>query len=270
MYTGILPTLKTILKQEGLTALWKGNIPAELLYLTYGAAQFLAFREINVVLSSNRYTRKFPDEVKSFIAGSGAGAMATTATYPLDLLRTRFAAQGASVKVYKSIAASLKGIYTQEGFSGFYRGLGAGLGQIVPNMGLFFGTYSTVHNILSEPVVSDLLPTPPTSGGWQDAASGAVASVVAKTGVFPLDLIRKRLQVQGPTRSLYVNGKFLPDYEGGVLKTGLLIMRSEGFLGLYRGLTVALIKAVPASAVTMWTYGQVLHMLEEWDEKAGR
>ncbi|RPA82613.1 putative mitochondrial deoxynucleotide carrier protein [Ascobolus immersus RN42] len=271
MYTGIIHTLKTIFRQEGFTALWKGNIPAELLYLTYGAAQFLAFRQINVLLSdASKTTAKLPDEVKSFIAGSTAGAMATTATYPFDLLRTRFAAQGAGEKVYRSIAVSIRDIYTQEGLGGFYRGLGAGLGQIVPNMGLFFGTYSTVHNILREPVVADLLPTPPTSGGWEDAASGAVGSVVAKTGVFPLDLIRKRLQVQGPTKTKYVNGIYLPDYKGGVVKTGLLIMKNEGFLGLYRGLTVALIKAVPASAVTMWTYGQVLKLLEEWDEAAGR
>jgi solute carrier family 25 (mitochondrial thiamine pyrophosphate transporter), member 19 len=271
MYTGIIQTLRTILKQEGFTALWKGNIPAELLYLTYGAAQFLAFRQVNVVLSdASKTTAKLPDEVKSFIAGSTAGAMATTATYPFDLLRTRFAAQGSSEKVYHSIATSIRDIYVQEGFTGFYRGLSAGLGQIVPNMGLFFGTYSTVHNILRKPAVADLLPTPPTSGGWEDAASGAVASVVAKTGVFPLDLIRKRLQVQGPTRSKYVNGIYLPDYEGGVMRTGFLIARSEGFLGLYRGLTAALIKAVPASAVTMWTYGQVLKLLEDWDEAAGR
>src|SRR5436305_15064996 len=35
-YKGWYSALKDIAKQEGITALWKGNIPAELLYLCYG------------------------------------------------------------------------------------------------------------------------------------------------------------------------------------------------------------------------------------------
>ena len=42
VYKGTLGTLKQILREEGLTGLWKGNIPAELMYLTYGSAQFSA------------------------------------------------------------------------------------------------------------------------------------------------------------------------------------------------------------------------------------
>jgi solute carrier family 25 thiamine pyrophosphate transporter 19 len=35
-------------------------------------------------------------------------------------------------------------------------------------------------------------------------------------------------------------------------------VRKEGARGLYRGLTVSLLKAAPASAVTMWTYERAL------------
>jgi solute carrier family 25 thiamine pyrophosphate transporter 19 len=34
---------------------------------------------------------------------------------------------------------------------------------------------------------------------------------------------------------------------------------------LYRGLTVSLIKAAPASAVTMWTYERALKVMKEWE-----
>jgi solute carrier family 25 thiamine pyrophosphate transporter 19 len=63
-----------------------------------------------------------------------------------------------------------------------------------------------------------------------------MASVIAKTGVFPFDLIRKRLQVQGPTRSRYVH-KNIPEYKG-VFRTMRDIIKAEGTRGLYRGLTV--------------------------------
>jgi len=83
---------KTIVAREGLAALWKGNIPAELLYVSYSMVQFVAYREAHVLLER----AEFPSSYRSFVAGASAGVCATLATYPLDLLRTRFAAQGTS------------------------------------------------------------------------------------------------------------------------------------------------------------------------------
>lgn len=97
--------------------------------------------------------------------------------------------------------------------------------------------------------------------GSGDAAAGVVASVFAKTGVFPLDLVRKRLQVQGPTRERYVH-RNIPEYKG-VMRTIGLILRTQGVRGLYRGLMVSLVKAAPASAVTMWSYERALKLLME-------
>jgi solute carrier family 25 (mitochondrial thiamine pyrophosphate transporter), member 19 len=192
-----------------------------------------------------------PDAAEYFIAGSIAGGVATSVTYPLDLLRTRFAAQGRE-KVYSSILASIGEISRTEGLRGFYQGLGAGLIQIVPSMGIFFCTYESLRG----PLATLELPF-----GSSDAASGMLASVIAKTGVFPLDLIRKRLQVQGPTRGKYVH-RNIPAYKG-VFKTLRSILKVEGIRGLYKGLTVSLVKAAPAHAVTMWTYERALrHLLD--------
>lgn len=104
--------------------------------------------------------------------------------------------------------------------------------------------------------------------GTGDAAAGVVASVLAKTGVFPLDLVRKRLQVQGPTRTRYVH-RNIPEYTG-VIQSMAAIVRTQGVRGLYRGLTVSLIKAAPASAVTMWTYERALKALQEHNVAADR
>ncbi|MCJ1386514.1 mitochondrial thiamine pyrophosphate transporter [Xylographa soralifera] len=189
----------------------------------------------------------------TFVAGAFAGVVATSATYPLDLLRTRFAAQGTS-KIYGSILSSVRSIYLTEGLPGFFRGLGAGVAQIVPYMGLFFSTYETLRPLVAE------LDLPFGSG---DAAAGVLASVTAKTGVFPLDLIRKRIQVQGPARKRFAGG-LIPLYGKGVLRVGKEIVGKEGWRGLYRGLAVGLIKAAPASAVTMWTYERALKELKGW------
>lgn len=257
VYKGTLGTLRQILRQEGITGLWKGNIPAELMYLMYGGAQFSAYTYMSHWLEAIPSPYTPPSSVSNFISGAAAGAAATTATYPLDLLRTRFAAQGTD-RVYTSIIASVKHIAQHEGPRGFFRGLGAGVSQIVPYMGLFFASYESLKPLTAASPI-------PLPFGSADAVAGVVASVLSKTAVYPLDTTRKRLQVQGPMRERYVH-RNIPTYTG-VFSTVAHIWKHEGRRGMYRGLTVSLLKAAPASAVTMWTYERAMSVMLAFDEK---
>ena len=63
---------------------------------------------------------------------------------------------------------------------------------------------------------------------------------------------------------MYVH-RNIPEYRG-VFTALYAIWLAEGVRGWYRGLTVSLIKAAPASAVTMWTYERVLHGLMETND----
>ncbi|KXT00726.1 hypothetical protein AC578_8266 [Pseudocercospora eumusae] len=256
---GVSSVVRDIWQHEGITGFWKGNIPAECLYLSYGAVQFLAYRSttqaLDKISEDGRY--KLPGSAKSFIGGAVAGTAATTLTYPLDLLRTRFAAQGTE-RVYDGLVASVREITRNEGGAGFFRGLGAGIGQIVPYMGLFFALYES----LKPPLASVQLPF-----GSGDAVAGVTASILSKSAVFPLDTVRKRLQVQGPTRQRYVGGMKIPVYEKGVLSTLRMILMKEGTIGLYRGLSVSLVKAAPSSAVTMYVYERALHILQRLEDR---
>ena len=131
------------------------------------------------------------------------------------------------------------------------------MSQIVPYMGLFFASYEGLKPLVAE----SSLPLP---FGTSDAAAGVLASILSKTAVYPLDTTRKRLQVQGPMLTRYVHGN-IPQYSG-VISTVLRIWRQEGRRGMYRGLTVSLLKAAPASAVTMWTYERAMAAMMAWDE----
>ncbi|KND89474.1 Mitochondrial thiamine pyrophosphate carrier 1 [Tolypocladium ophioglossoides CBS 100239] len=251
-YFGTVVTLKHILRHEGITGLWKGNVPAELMYVCYAAVQFTTYRSMTLFLRTALPTR-LPDSAESFIAGATSGAAATGVTYPLDLLRTRFAAQGRH-RIYKSLRSAIWDIKTDEGWKGFFRGLTPALGQIIPFMGIFFTTYEGLRVQLA----GFNMPW-----GGEDATAGIVGSVIAKTAVFPLDLVRKRIQVQGPTRSKYVYNN-IPVYTTA-LRGIWMIARTEGIRGLYRGLPISLIKAAPASAVTLWTYERSLKMVMNLD-----
>lgn len=227
------------------------------MYVAYGGIQFLSYRSATQALDTLPDGYKLPGTAVSFISGALAGTAATTATYPLDLLRTRFAAQG-NERIYTSLFASIRDITRHEGPKGFFRGLSAGVGQIVPYMGLFFSLYESFKSVFAGVTL------PLGSMGSGDALAGVLASVMSKTAVFPLDTVRKRLQVQGPTRSKYVH-RNIPVYEAGVLRTIGAIVTREGLRGLYRGLTVSLIKAAPASAVTMWTYERAIGAIKKID-----
>ncbi|RCI15614.1 hypothetical protein L249_3435 [Ophiocordyceps polyrhachis-furcata BCC 54312] len=251
-YLGTFATLRHIVRNEGLTALWKGNVPAELMYVCYAAIQFTTYRSTTLLLQTALPAR-LPDALESFVAGAAAGAAGTGLTYPLDLLRTRFAAQGRH-RVYPSLRSAMSEIKANEGWPGFFRGLGPAWAQIVPFMGIFFVTYEALRLPLAG------LDLPLGSG---DAVAGAAGSIVAKTTVFPLDLVRKRLQIQGPTRRQYAYGD-MPEYSTA-LRAIRTIVQTEGLRGLYRGLPVSLIKAAPASAVTLWTYERSLKLMTKLD-----
>lgn len=263
------------------------------MYIAYGATQFTTYRWASKSLSA-----AFPnisEPVQSFISGSTSAVAATTLTYPFDLLRTRFAIQATpgNEKVYPSLRYAIWHIYKHEGVTGYFRGLTPAVTAMVPYMGLFFATYQQIFGLLNHVMPSmpvgtlpndssnsnDTMESDSITKAWsgydsnialvslitlirtsQGAIAGFLAGALSKTALFPLDVIRKRLQVQGPTRAKYLSGT-IPIYPRNILLTALMITRNEGFLGLYKGWFISLIKSAPASAVTMWWYEHTLEAM---------
>ncbi|KAK4263836.1 hypothetical protein QN277_029201 [Acacia crassicarpa] len=81
-----------------------------------------------------------------------------------------------------------------------------------------------------------------------NAGAGAAAGAIAATFVCPLDVIKTRLQVHG----------LPPGQKGSVIFTSLQnIVRTEGFRGMYRGLSPTIIALLPNWAVYFTVYGQL-------------
>ena len=85
---------------------------------------------------------------------------------------------------------------------------------------------------------------------------GAVAGVVGQTLAYPLDLVRRRMQVQGWSKQTQYN------YKGGILSTMRQIAQEEGVRGLYRGLIPNYYKVVPAVSISFLTYEMMKDVLE--------
>ncbi|KAJ3179369.1 mitochondrial thiamine pyrophosphate transporter [Geranomyces variabilis] len=237
-YTGVVQACSRILREEGYRGLWKGNLSAEYLYLTYGAVQFYTYHEYSALL--HRISSSLPIALPTeLFAGALAGCTATVATYPFDLLRTRFAMQGASGGPYTSLLSAVRQIYAAEGVHGFYRGVVPSVLQMAPQMGIVFAAYGGIKRLLK----------PLKLGKTESFISGGIAGMLGKLSVMPFDVVRKRLQVQGPERNSYVTGR-VPKYPSGLLRCAAQIARQEGWLALYKGVVPALLKAGPSSAVT--------------------
>ncbi|ORZ33272.1 mitochondrial deoxynucleotide carrier protein [Catenaria anguillulae PL171] len=249
MYPSFWSACLRIARDEGPLAFWKGNLPAELLYLCYGAVQFWTYSVACAYLGDTSGSK--------FIAGGVAGGVATAASYPFDLLRTRFAMQPSGKdKVYSSLAGAVRQIYASEGIRGFYLGVGPSILQIFPYMSLTFGTYE-----LLLPMYRSI---PALPSGSDAVVCGALAGACAKFGVYPLDTIRKRVQVQGPARAQYVVAA--PKYVDRTWwRVGALIVQREGVRALYRGLVPGIAKAGPSSAVTFWAFEVARGWCERWE-----
>ena len=88
--------VRSIIKKEGVSALWKGNSVTLLRVFPYAGLQFMSFDKCKSYLlvrknSTNVNNDQHLTPLESLFAGSVAGAVSVTSTYPLDLARAQLA-----------------------------------------------------------------------------------------------------------------------------------------------------------------------------------
>nr|CAD7462360.1 unnamed protein product [Timema tahoe] len=142
-YWGVSQAALLIAKEEGVSALWKGHVPAQLLSVTFGVTQFVTFEML--IHEAWHLAPSFQSDhyrpLVHFVCGAAAGSLATLISFPTDVIRTRLVAQG-EPKVYTGIIHSFKMILKEEGIGAFFKGLSPTLLQIAPHAGAQFAFYN--------------------------------------------------------------------------------------------------------------------------------
>ncbi|KAJ8431913.1 hypothetical protein Cgig2_016346 [Carnegiea gigantea] len=220
-----------IIHEEGIRAFWKGNLVTIAHRLPYSSVSFYSYE---------RYKN---------VGGFLAGVTAATATYPLDLVRTRLAAQ-TNVIYYRGIWHALRTISKEEGLFGLYKGLGATLLSVGPNIAISFSVYETLRSQWQ-------LQRPHDSSVLVSLACGSVSGIASSSAIFPLDLVRRRMQLEGAGGRARV-------YKTGIFGTFRHIIRSEGFRGLYRGILPEYYKVVPSVSIVFVTYETMKKLLSSY------
>ncbi|XP_049411711.1 uncharacterized protein LOC125874739 isoform X2 [Solanum stenotomum] len=139
-----------IVREEGFRAFWKGNLVTIAHRLPYSSISFYAFERyknmLQLILGIESQGENITADLCIRLVGGGlAGITAASVTYPLDLVRTRLAAQ-TNVIYYRGIWHALQTISREEGIAGLYKGMGATLLGVGPNLAISFSVYDTVRS----------------------------------------------------------------------------------------------------------------------------
>ncbi|KAL5126780.1 Mitochondrial substrate carrier family protein B [Glycine soja] len=182
-----------IIHEEGFRAFWKGNLVTIAHRLPYSSVNFYSYEHYKKLLKMVPRLQSHRDNVSAdlcvhFVGGGMAGITAATSTYPLDLVRTRLAAQ-TNFTYYRGIWHALHTISKEEGIFGLYKGLGTTLLTVGPSIAISFSVYETLRSYWQSNRSDD---SPVVISLACGSLSGIASSTVKNPLVKLLNLLNRR------------------------------------------------------------------------------
>ncbi|CDP13493.1 unnamed protein product [Coffea canephora] len=150
VYDGLFDAFIKILQEGGPGELYRGLAPSLIGVIPYAATNYCAYDTLRKV-----YRKVFKQErignIETLLIGSAAGAISSSATFPLEVARKQMQVGAVSGKqVYKNVLHAIASILEQEGIQGLYKGLGPSCIKLVPAAGISFMCYEACKRILVE------------------------------------------------------------------------------------------------------------------------
>ena len=268
--------MRDINRQDGLRGLFRGHSATLLRIFPYAAIKFLAYEQIRSIIIPSASQETTP---RRLLSGSLAGVTSVFVTYPLEVIRVRLAfetkkdSRSSLTSICKQIyhehppktpsplAASIPGTEVvttpRSGLVNFYRGFSPTLVGMFPYAGISFLTHDTVTDWLRSPLLAPYTTIHPTQSlkpadpakpplkYWAELFAGGIAGLVSQTASYPLEIIRRRMQVGGAVGD---------GHRLGMGETARLVFRERGWRGFWVGLAIGYFKVVPMAAVSFLVY----------------
>eukprot|EP00793_Prasinoderma_coloniale_P006293 PRCOL_00001123-RA len=264
MYTGVVAPLRHIYTQEGVRGWFRGLVPSLVNVPVFWSLYFPMYDAAKQAVRSSGWD--LPETMEHLAGAVSAGAVCDLITNPLWVLRTRlqthnmYAAPGKGVRAL-GVLECARGILRHEGALAYYKGLGASLLGL-SHVAIQFPLYEHFKKKCGErPGRRD----GPLSTG-EIVASSMGSKAIASTLTYPHEVLRARLQHQvtavGRGRGGSSPGAApRPRAYTGITDAVRQIIREEGIAGMYRGLSLNLVRTLPAVAVTFTTYEKIVQEL---------
>ena len=260
-YRSLTQAIRLIVQEEGIRALWKGNgancvrvVPVYALKFTFNDT----FKDM--VRDAQNHSEDLTVSQR-MMAGTMAGLCQTTITYPLELVRTRLSLGSAMSKMkYDGILDCFRKTIRHEGVGALYKGIGPTYLSGAPYVGLqmtFFDLYKALLTRSERDSHRDPQLSSTTSKFFGNLGimmvAGAFAGMTAQTITYPGDTIRRRMQSNGigGTARVYDNSWHCM----------VKVVEKEGFIGLYQGLSINIIRGIPGAAIQFAAYDTLKGLL---------
>ncbi|XP_058398596.1 mitochondrial ornithine transporter 2 [Diceros bicornis minor] len=168
-------------------------------------------------------------------AGALGGTVCVLTGQPFDTLKVKMQTFPA---LYKGLTDCCLKTYSQVGFRGFYKGTGPALIAFVAQNSVLFMCYGFCQQFVRKVVGLD---KQEKLSDLQTAAAGSFASAFAALALCPTELVKCRLQTM---HEMEMSGKIAKSHNTvwSVVKS---ILRKDGLLGFYHGLSSTLLQEVP-------------------------
>jgi solute carrier family 25 phosphate transporter 23/24/25/41 len=263
---GVLGSLKRIVRTEGAPALFRGNSLNVLRIAPTKAVEFFVYDTYKARRLKTRQKDQTGNEKdddtntkpaagdlsgsERMIGGSVASMCGTALTHPIDTLRSRVSGTGMRLEVAWSE------LIKNEGPKALWKGLGANMIRVAPYGAINFFVYDYCKQQYKKFRVrfldEDESTLSQSSNPLPTLCFGALAGAAAQTGVYPIELVQRRMQVQG-MKTLAQGAKNAKQYKN-VVHGIIQIARAEGVPALYAGLIPNYTKIFPSAAVSFYVY----------------
>ncbi|KAB8293847.1 hypothetical protein EYC80_009328 [Monilinia laxa] len=246
--------IKELWKAGGIRSLFAGNGLNVIKVMPESAIKFGSFEAAKKHLAQleGHGNPKKINPYSKFVAGGFAGIMSQLVVYPIDTLKFRMQCEtvAGGLRGNALIAATAKQMYRQGGIRCAYRGLTMGLVGMFPYSAIDLATFETLKGYVSRRNMERLGYSEEDAkpGPFATGCIGAFSGAFGASIVYPLNLLRTRLQAQGTILH--------PPTYTGIMDVAQRTIKNEGFRGLYKGLAPNLFKVVPAVSITYVVYEQ--------------
>ncbi|KAF2691040.1 ADP,ATP carrier protein [Lentithecium fluviatile CBS 122367] len=288
-WTGLPNAIRDIYVDNGVRGLFKGHSATLLRIFPYAGIKFLAYEQIRASVIKHKGEET---AARRFASGSMAGMVSVFFTYPLEVIRVRlaFETRAENRSTLRSICRMIYNEHPpptvhhphnpitaaavtvaekaapRTGLANFFRGFSPTMLGMIPYAGASFLAHDTASDLMRHPLVFRYTTLPNTQRTesattthkpaqlqyWAELASGGFAGFVSQTVSYPLEVIRRRMQVGG----VVGDGHRL-----SIPEVAKRIFMEKGFRGFFVGLTIGYIKIVPMSATAFLVYERAKYYL---------
>ncbi|QCD96954.1 solute carrier family 25 [Vigna unguiculata] len=181
------------------------------------------------------------------IAGGVAGATSRTATAPLDRLKVVMQVQTTRAHIMPAI----KAIWKEGGLLGFFRGNGLNVLKVAPESAIRFYSYEMLKTFIVRAKGEE---TQANIGAKGRLLAGGIAGAIAQTVIYPMDLVKTRLQTYA------CESRRIPSL--GTLSKDIWLQ--EGPRAFYRGLIPSLLGIIPYAGIDLAAYETLKDMSKQY------